>query len=201
MSSYIDRFGTTATLSTSTGDLVYFSLRRLQAQGVGNLSALPYSIRVLLEALLRQCDGTLISQEDVASLARWPEGVSQGRELAFVPARVLLQDFTGVPAIVDLAALRSAMRRLGGDPGRINPLVPADLVIDHSVQIDAYGTCYALEKNAKMEFSRNRERYEFLRWGQQAFDGFDRDSPGDGHLPPGQPRIPGQGGPDANGRW
>jgi aconitate hydratase len=109
-----DQFGARSTLSTSGGDLVYYSLRRLETEGGGELNLLPYSIRILLEALLRQCDGVIASQDDVVSLSRWPESVFEGREVAFVPARVLLQDFTGVPAIVDLAALRSAMRCMGG---------------------------------------------------------------------------------------
>ena len=131
---------------------------------------MPFSIRVMLESLLRNAGGKFVSEEDVEALASWPESV--GGELAYLPARVVMQDFTGVPAVVDLAAMRSAMQNVGGDPGKINPLVPTDLVIDHSVQVDAFGSPAALQFNAEREFERNLERYEFLKWGQQAFDNF-----------------------------
>jgi len=167
-----DLFGTLTTIETVGGSVSMYRLSKLEEDGIGEISRLPYSIRVLLEALLRRCDDRLVSMDDVVALAQWPNPAMQGRELPFVPARVLLQDFTGVPAVVDLAALRSAMHRLGGDPRRVNPLVAADLVIDHSVQVDAYGTEYALAHNAEREFERNRERYEFLRWGEQAFQDF-----------------------------
>ena len=127
---------------------------------------------MLLEALLRNCDGALVTKEDVVSLAQWNAQAPAAREVPFKPARVILQDFTGVPAVVDLAAMRTAMKRLGGDATKINPLVPVDLVIDHSVQVDVFGNSSALEQNAEIEFQRNRERYEFLRWGQQAFKNF-----------------------------
>ena len=136
----------------------------------GDVFSLPFSIRVMLESLLRNAGGKFVSEEDVEALAAWPESV--GGELAYLPARVVMQDFTGVPAVVDLAAMRSAMQNVGGDPGKINPLVPTDLVIDHSVQVDAFGSPAALQFNAEREFERNRERYEFLKWGQQAFDNF-----------------------------
>ena len=165
-------FGARTVLDTGDGPVTVFRLQKLEKEGIAGVSRLPYAIKVLLEALLRHCDGRQIAQEDVVALARWPEQATLERELAFMPARVLLQDFTGVPAVVDLAALRSAMQRLGGDPRRVNPLVPADLVIDHSVQIDAFGAAYALFYNTEREFERNRERYEFLRWGQNAFDNF-----------------------------
>jgi aconitate hydratase len=167
-----DLFGARKTLDTGNGPVVVFHLQKLEKDGIAGVTRLPYTIKVLLESLLRHCDGQRVSRDDVVALARWPATVAEGRELAFMPARVLLQDFTGVPAIVDLAALRSAMRRMGGDPQRINPLVPADLVVDHSVQIDAFGTAYALAHNAEREFERNRERYEFLHWGQSAFKNF-----------------------------
>jgi aconitate hydratase len=167
-----DLFGARKTFDTGSGPAAMFRLPKLEDDGIAEVSRLPYSIKVLLEALLRHCDGSRITQDDVIALAQWPADTSMGRELAFMPARVLLQDFTGVPAVVDLAALRSAMHRLGGDPRRINPLVPADLVIDHSVQVDTFGSAYALFYNAEREFERNRERYEFLRWGQNAFDKF-----------------------------
>jgi len=166
------RFAPPAQLSTRAGDVLYHSLPALEAAGAGDVAGLPYSVKVLLEALLRHCDGYLVREDDVAALARWGAAGDPERELAFLPARVLLQDFTGVPAVVDLAALRAAMDRLGGAPRRINPLIPVDLVIDHSVQVDRFGTDASLAFNAEKEFERNRERYEFLKWGQQSFDNF-----------------------------
>ena len=155
-------------------------LRAIEEHGLGELARLPRSIRVLLENLLRHEDGESVTGEDIAALAGWkPSGRSE-RELAFRPARVLLQDFTGVPAIVDLAAMRDAMAELGGDPARINPLRPADLVIDHSVQVDHFGSQGAVASNAAIEFRRNQERYEFLRWGQSAFENFRVIPPGTG---------------------
>jgi aconitate hydratase len=163
-----DPFGAKAVLTV--GDRRY-TIYRLDALGA-DLSRLPFSIKVVLEALLRNIGDGSTTAEDVRALAAWtPESANQ-REIAFKPARVLLQDFTGVPAVVDLAAMRDAVKQLGGDPTRINPLSPADLVIDHSVQVDVYGSEAALLLNAEYEFERNRERYEFLRWGQQAFDNF-----------------------------
>ena len=167
-----DPFGARATLPTAHGPVTLYSLPRLEQLGLATLAQLPYSIRVLLEAVLRQCDGFSIREEDVARLAGWDAAHYQAHELPFKPARVLLQDFTGVPAVVDLAALRAAIARLGGDPARINPIIPVDLVIDHSVQVDRFGSLLALFYNAEREFERNRERYEFLRWGQTAFDNF-----------------------------
>jgi aconitate hydratase len=145
---------------------------RLEAvdQAVGGIVQLPFSLKILLESLLRNCDGRLITDEDVFALARW--NPKAAREFPFKPARVLLQDFTGVPVLVDLAAMRAAVKRLGGDPTKINPLVPVDLVIDHSVQVDYFGSRLALQRNAELEFQRNRERYEFLRWGQKALKNF-----------------------------
>ena len=146
-------------------------LRAVEEQGIAELARLPRSIRVLLENQLRKQDGVNVTRDDVEAVARWsPNGARQ--EISFSPARVLLQDFTGVPAVVDLAAMRDAMADLGGDPSRINPLCPADLVIDHSVQVDHFGSNSALELNAQIEFERNAERYEFLRWGQSAFERF-----------------------------
>ncbi len=167
-----DPFGARATFETGNGPATFYRLQRLEEQGIAPVSRLPYSIKVLLEAALRQCDGFMITQEDVVALARWSPSPAAPREIPFKPARVILQDFSGVPAIVDLAALRSAMQRLGGDPSRINPLVPVDLVIDHSVQVDYFGSAYALLYNVQREFERNRERYQFLRWGQKAFANF-----------------------------
>ncbi|GAB4547787.1 MAG: aconitate hydratase AcnA [Anaerolineae bacterium] len=167
-----DLFGARAIFDTGSGTACYYRLSRLEEEGLGAVSRLPFSIKVLLEAVLRECDGYVITQDDVSRLAAWNAASPQPFELPFKPARVIMQDFTGVPAVVDLAALRSAMARLGGDPQRINPVVPVDLVIDHSVQVDVFGSPVALRLNAEMEFQRNRERYEFLRWGQQAFDNF-----------------------------
>src|SRR3712207_6328905 len=157
-------------LDTGSGEVTIHSLKRLDERVDGDVFSLPFSIRVILESLLRNCGGKFVAEEDVEALASWPESV--GGELAYLPARVVMQDFTGVPAVVDLAAMRSAMKEVGGDPKKINPLVPTDLVIDHSVQVDAFGSAAALQFNAEREFERNRERYEFLKWGQQAFDNF-----------------------------
>jgi len=165
-----DSFDARKSLKTDSGEVTYFSLKTLDEKVSTDLSTLPYSIRVMLESLLRNAGGKFVSEEDVEALANWPESI--GGELAYLPARVVMQDFTGVPAIVDLAAMRSAMQAVGGDPKKINPLVPTDLVIDHSVQVDAFGSASALQFNAEREFERNHERYEFLKWGQQAFDNF-----------------------------
>jgi aconitate hydratase len=167
-----DALGVRGTFETASGPATIYRLDRLQKAGIGNLSRLPFSIKVLLEAVLRNVDDFLVKEEDVAALARWNAKSPAAREVPFKPARVILQDFTGVPAVVDLAAMRAAMQRLGGDPAKINPLVPVDLVIDHSVQVDFFGSPEALQRNAEVEFERNRERYEFLRWGQQAFRNF-----------------------------
>jgi aconitate hydratase len=167
-----DPFGARGTLETLGGRASIYRLESLEKAGIGAVSRLPFSIRVLLESLLRNVDGVLVKEEDVRALANWNPSSPEARDLPFKPARVILQDFTGVPAVVDLAAMRSAMQRLGGDPARINPLVPVDLVIDHSVQVDFFGTPPAFERNTEIEFERNRERYEFLRWGQRAFSNF-----------------------------
>ncbi len=149
---------------------VLYRLEALEQAGLGQISRLPFSLKILLESLLRNCDGRVITDEDIIALVRW--NPKAAREIPFKPARVLLQDFTGVPAVVDLAAMRAAVKKLGGDPTKINPLVPVDLVIDHSVQVDYFGSRLALQRNAEIEFERNRERYEFLRWGQKAFKNF-----------------------------
>ncbi len=168
-----DVFGARAALDTGFGSAVLYRLDALEKAGVARgLARLPFSIRVLLEAVLRNLDGELVTEADVRNLATWNAGKPKDVELPFMPARVILQDFTGVPAVVDLASMRAAVQRLGADPKRINPLVPVDLVVDHSVQVDVFGTPDALQRNAAIEFERNRERYEFLRWGQQAFAGF-----------------------------
>ncbi len=167
-----DLFQTLDVFDTGSGSAHLFRLSRLAEQGIGNIENLPYSIRLLLESVLRNCDGTTVTEEDVRNLATWNAAEPAKVEIPFMPARVVLQDFTGVPAVVDLAAMRSAMNRLGGDVEKINPLIPVDLVIDHSVQVDRFGSADALEFNVHREFERNKERYEFLRWGQQGFDNF-----------------------------
>ena len=167
-----DPFSTRDTFATRQGSVGIYRIGRLEDQGLGRVSRLPYSIRVLLEAVLRNCDGFTVTASDVCNLTGWQAGTASTKEIPFKPARVVLQDFTGVPAVADLAAMRDAMQRLGGEPRRINPLIPVDLVIDHSVQVDFFGDREALTKNVALDFQRNRERYEFLRWGQQAFDNF-----------------------------
>src|SRR5262245_39474155 len=167
-----DAFGVRQPLAVASGTVHVYRLDALAARLGVDLAKLPFSIRVLLEAALRTCDDYQVTQDDVKRLARWSATGAEPAELPFKPARVILQDFTGVPCVVDLAAMRDAVARMGGDARRINPLVPVDLVIDHSVQVDLFGTAAALEKNAEIEFTRNRERYEFLRWGQQAFSNF-----------------------------
>ncbi|MBI1901227.1 MAG: aconitate hydratase AcnA [Planctomycetia bacterium] len=187
----IDPFAARSTLSTRMGKLGFYRLARLEELGLAKLASLPFSMRILLEAALRKCDGYIVTEADVKNLAAWnaapptpalpptptlPRGGGREApaavEIPFLPARVVLQDFTGVPCVVDLAAMRSAMQRLGGDPAKINPLIPVDLVIDHSVQVDFFGTPDAIERNVAMEYQRNLERYRFLRWGQKAFDNF-----------------------------
>ncbi len=166
-----DPFGARRTIRTAGGAVQIYNLQALSDAGVAPVERLPLSIRVLLESALRNVDGASVTEDDVRALAGWRPQPAV-REIPFVPFRVILQDFTGVPAIVDLAAMRDAMARLGGDPRKINPLVPVDLVIDHSVQVDAFGSAGALGINSSLEFSRNLERYEFLRWGQQALANF-----------------------------
>jgi aconitate hydratase len=165
-------FASRATLKAGDAEFQIFRLDALELAGIGHVSRLPFSLKILLENLLRFEDGRFVQPEDVRALATWNPAVTSTNEVSFMPARVLLQDFTGVPTIVDLAAMREAMRALGGDPKKINPLLPADLVIDHSVQVDQFGTSGALAFNAEIEFLRNIERYAFLRWGQKVFDNF-----------------------------
>ncbi len=172
MSSPADPFGARQKLETASGPVTIYALDALQQAGVGPVDRLPYSLKLLLEAVLRNVDGFSVLEDHVRALANWNAGDPGDQEIPFKCARVVLQDFTGVPALVDFAAMRSAMHRLGGDPRKINPVIPADLVIDHSVQVDHFGTREALDLNARIEFQRNRERYEFLRWGQTAFDNF-----------------------------
>lgn len=165
-------FGVRHTLKTAAGAVYVYSLGELEKKYFAGINRLPVSIRVLLEAILRECDGYSVTEDDVKNTALFNPANVQDIEIPFKPARVVLQDFTGVPAVVDLAALRSAMKRMGGDPQKINPIVPVDLVIDHSVMVDAFGSQNAFAYNTKIEFERNMERYQFLRWGQKAFKNF-----------------------------
>ncbi|MCC6126377.1 MAG: aconitate hydratase AcnA [Pirellulales bacterium] len=167
-----DPFQARDTFDAKAGRIGIYRLSRLEDAGLMRLHTLPFSIRVLLEAVLRNCNGYAVREKDVVDLAAWGHSRVIKTEVPFKPARVILQDFTGVPAVVDLAAMRSAMRRLGGDPKKINPLIPVDLVIDHSVQVDRFASPDALADNVRIEFERNQERYEFLRWGQKAFRNF-----------------------------
>ena len=165
-------FKSRMTLQAGVQKVDIFRLDALEKAGVGPVSRLPFSLKILLENLLRNEDGHFVSPEAIQAVARWNPAAKQEKEIAFMPARVVLQDFTGVPAVVDLAAMREAMRKMGGDPKKINPLLPAELVIDHSVQVDQFGTAGSFAFNAELEFMRNVERYEFLRWGQKAFRNF-----------------------------
>ncbi len=167
-----DSFKTFSTFKVDGAEVGYYSLPKLQQTGVGDVNRLPYSLKILLENLLRCEDGVAVEREDIQALLGWDAKAEPDREIAFTPARVILQDFTGVPAVVDLAAMREAMRSMGGEPDKINPLVPSELVIDHSVQVDSFATRTAMRINVEREFERNRERYEFLRWGQKAFRNF-----------------------------
>jgi aconitate hydratase len=168
----IDFFKTRDSLKTKHGEYTIYRLDKLEADGHTHLSRMPFSIRVMLEAALRGCNERDITQQDVLNLAGWRAKVAERIAMPFKPGRIVMQDFTGVPAIVDLAAMRSAMVRLGGDAKKVNPVVPVDLVIDHSVQVDFFASPDALQRNAEIEFQRNRERYEFLHWAQKAFDNF-----------------------------
>ena len=174
-----DSFKSKSTLTSGKVTYNIFHLKALEKAGV-DLTRLPFSLRILLENLLRHEDGRTVTAEDIKFLANWDPKAEPSREIAYMPARVLMQDFTGVPAVVDLAAMRDAMKALGGDPEKINPLQPAELVIDHSVQVDEFGTQRAYDLNAALEFQRNRERYAFLKWGQTAFRNFSAVPPGMG---------------------
>ena len=165
------------TLSKSKGQEKYYNLPALQDSRYDDL---PYSIRVLLESAVRNCDNFSVKEKDVENIMNWEKTSPQSVEIPFHPARVVLQDFTGVPAVVDLAAMRDAMKKMGGDPDKINPLKKVDLVIDHSVQVDVFGTADARGKNESIEFNRNRERFQFLKWGQKAFKNFNIVPPGSG---------------------
>jgi aconitate hydratase len=175
----MNSFASRATLQSGGKSYTIFRLPALEAKGF-NLSRLPFSLRILLENLLRREDGVNVTAGDIEFLANWDAKAEPSREIAYMPARVLMQDFTGVPAIVDLAAMRDAIKTLGGNPNRVNPLIPAELVIDHSVQVDEFGTPQAYEANSLLEFQRNRERYAFLKWGQTGFRNFSAVPPGMG---------------------
>ncbi|HET9919753.1 MAG TPA: aconitate hydratase AcnA, partial [Ktedonobacteraceae bacterium] len=181
MTTHDDVFGARATLEGVHGPVTYYQLAALAKRGV-QLERLPYTVKIILENVLRHVDGTLVTEEEVLSLANWKPGQSSQveAEYPYFPARVLLQDFTGVPAVADLAAMRSAMARMGGDPEKVNPLVPADLVIDHSVQVDMFGSTLAFARNVEREYERNAERYALLRWAQQGFSNFRVVPPGTG---------------------
>ena len=169
--SSVDSFKARATLAV--GDAAYEIYRLDAVQGEGlDAASLPYSLKILLENLLRTEDGANITAADIEALAGWDATADPSKEIQFTLARVIMQDFTGVPAVVDLATMREAMKDLGGDPAKINPLAPAELVIDHSVIADVFGTASAFERNVEIEYQRNKERYQFLRWGQGAFDDF-----------------------------
>src|ERR1700675_2215795 len=163
-------FGARSTLTVDGKSYAIYQLEALEKHGL-SLSKMPYSIKVMIENVLRREDGLVVTTGQIEALARWA-GKGGEREVSFMPARVLLQDFTGVPVVADLAVMRDAIKRLGGNPDKIRPLQPGDLVIDHSVQVDSFGPANAFAANARLEFERNQERYLFLRWGQGAFDNF-----------------------------
>src|SRR5918994_1162250 len=173
-------FGSRASLTTGAGDVTYFRLATLEDEDLARLDLVPMTVKILLENLLRLAGTEFASEDDVAALAHWGQKPLDEREFSFSPARVLLQDFTGVPAVVDLAAMRSAIQRARGDPAKVDPLVPVDLVIDHSVQVDAFANDRAFQINVDREYERNHERYSLLRWAQQAFNGFRVVPPGMG---------------------
>src|SRR6202162_4054609 len=170
--SNLNSFGTAATLKVGNASYNIHRLDALEKAGFKNASRFPVSLKVLMENLLRQEDGRHVNKGDIEALANWNPKVKSEKEIAFMPARVLMQDLTGVPSVVDLAAMREAMKRLRGDPKKINPLAPVDLVIDHSVQVDIFGSADAFHLNSKIEYERNIERYAFLRWGAKAFSNF-----------------------------
>src|SRR6201991_1642715 len=176
----LDSFKCQKTLKVGAKTYIYYSLPTAEKNGLKGISKLPYSMKVLLENLLRNEDGRSVKKEDIQAVAKWLKKRKLEHEIAFRPARVLMQDFTGVPAVVDLAAMRNAMKSLGGDAEKINPLVPVDLVIDHSVIVNFFGDNKAFGKNVAEEYKQNQERYEFLKWGQQAFSNFSVVPPGTG---------------------
>ena len=176
----LDSFNCRRTLEVDGEAYDYFDLKEAEANGLAGIASLPFSLKVLLENLLRHEDGRSVTADDIRGVAEWLKERRSDKEIAFRPARVLMQDFTGVPAVVDLAAMRDAMAGLGGDPNKINPLAPVDLVIDHSVMVDAFGSDKAFQVNVDREYERNGERYAFLRWGAGAFDNFRVVPPGTG---------------------
>src|SRR5262247_4037579 len=176
----LDSFKCARTLKVGSKSYVHYSLPTAEKNGLRGISRLPFSLKVLLENLLRHEDGRSVTKEDIQSFAHWLRAKTSEREIPFRPARVLMQDFTGVPAVVDLAAMRDAMKHLGGDPKRINPLVPVDLVIDHSVQVAYFGSNTAFKKNVEEEYKQNQERYRFLKWAQRSFQNFRVVPPGTG---------------------
>src|ERR1700757_1094947 len=176
----LDSFKCARQLKVGSKTYAYYSLAAAEKNGLKGISRLPVSLKVLLENLLRNEDGRTVTKEDLQGVAAWLKTKTSQREIAFRPARVLMQDFTGVPAVVDLAAMRDAMKMLGGDPKKINPLVPVDLVCDHSVAVNFFGTSSAVKRNVEEEYRQNRERYEFLKWSQKSFDNFRVVPPGTG---------------------
>jgi len=176
----LDSFKCRKTLKVGPKTYAYYSLPAAEKHGLAGISRLPFSMKVLLENLLRYEDGKSVTKDDIVALADWLKNRRSDREIAFRPARVLMQDFTGVPAVVDLAAMRDAMKTLGGDPEKINPLVAVDLVIDHSVIVNFFGSASAFKKNVAEEYKQNQERYRFLKWAQQSFQNFRVVPPGTG---------------------
>jgi aconitate hydratase len=174
-----DPFGARSTVDLPEGKTTFYRIGRLQEEGIASIDRLPFSIRILLENTLRNAGKGYVSEDDVKAVAAWSP-TNAGANFPFMPSRVVLQDFTGVPAVVDLAAMRSGLAAMGGDPQRINPVVPADMVIDHSVQVDYFGSKEAYRLNVEKEMERNRERYSLLRWGQEAFEDFRVVPPGTG---------------------
>ena len=176
----IDSYNCRENLTVNGKNYVYYSLPKAESNGLEGISKLPFSLKVVLENLLRFEDNRTVSAQDIKAVADWLVNKTSSHEISYRPARVLMQDFTGVPAVVDLAAMRDAAVKLGGDPKRVNPQVPVDLVIDHSVMVDFFGSNSSFAKNVEREYERNGERYEFLRWGQSAFDNFRAVPPGTG---------------------
>src|SRR6188768_337480 len=174
-----DTLATRSTLDVAGRSVAYYSLAKA-AEQIGDISRLPFSMKVLLENMLRFEDGTTVTREDAQAIVDWQKDARSNREIQYRPARVLMQDFTGVPCVVDLAAMRDAITKLGGDPAKINPQVPVHLVIDHSVMVDEFGTPKAFGDNVALEYERNLERYEFLKWGSKALDNFQVVPPGTG---------------------
>ncbi|MEJ2282431.1 MAG: aconitase family protein, partial [Desulfobacterales bacterium] len=168
------------TISVQNQDYHFYDINALEEKGIAAIAKLPYTIKILVENLLRKMDGQVVTEEDLLKIARWEKHYAAPQEIPYHPARVLMQDFTGVPAVVDLAAMRDAVRDLGGDPAKINPLVPVDLIVDHSVQVDYFGSAQALSRNVAKEYERNSERYKLLKWAQKSFDSFNVVPPNSG---------------------